>query len=55
MDQLITPLQTGFVPGRHISDNGLVMAVFREHCERNRIDGIRILFDQEKAYDRVHP
>jgi len=31
------------------------MAAFREHCERNRIEGVGILFDQEKAYDRVHP
>lgn len=55
MDNLITPFQTGFVPGRKISDNGLVMAAFREHCERYKIDGVGILFDQEKAYDRVHP
>ena len=55
MDQLITPLQTGFVSGRRISDNGLVMAAFREHCEKNKIEGVGILFDQEKAYDRVHP
>lgn len=55
LDDLITPFQTGFVPGRKISDNGLVMAAFREHCERYKIDGVGILFDQEKAYDRVHP
>ena len=55
LGRLITPFQTGFVPGRHISDNGLVMAAFREHCERNKIEGAGILFDQEKAYDRVHP
>lgn len=55
LDQLITPLQTGFVSGRNISDNGLVMAAFREHCEKHKVEGIGILFDQEKAYDRVHP
>ncbi|KAG0248671.1 hypothetical protein BGZ95_007912, partial [Linnemannia exigua] len=33
------PFQTGFVPGRKISDNGLVMAAFQEHCASKKIDG----------------
>jgi len=55
MDKLIGPTQTGFVPGRLIADNGLVMQSFLEHCKRTNTKGAGILFDQEKAYDRVHP
>ncbi|KAF9140909.1 hypothetical protein BGX20_007453, partial [Mortierella sp. AD010] len=55
MDKLITPYQTGFVPGRRISDNGLVLEALRDHCNKNKISGAGILLDQEKAYDRVHP
>lgn len=55
LDTLIGPRQTGFVPGRLISDNGMAMQNLLEHCKRANIKGAGILFDQEKAYDRVHP
>jgi len=55
MEQLIGPAQTGFVKGRRISDNGIVMATIREHCKKEKISGVGVLLDQEKAYDRVHP
>lgn len=55
LGRLITPLQTGFVQGRRISDNGLVLQAFLEYCHKHKVTDAGILFDQEKAYDRVHP
>jgi hypothetical protein len=55
LDHRITLLQAGFVPGRNILNSGLVMAAFREYYVKNKIDGVGILFDLEKAYHRVHP
>jgi len=55
LGRLITPLQTGFVQGRRISDNGFVLQAFLEYCQKHKVSGAGILFDQEKAYDRVHP
>ena len=55
MDNLIGPCQTGFVRNRLIADNGLVMQAIREYCRKHKEEGMGVLFDQEKAYDRVHP
>ena len=55
LDTLVSPIQTGFAPGRLIADNGTAMQAFLEHCNRTKTKGAGILFDQEKAYDRVHP
>lgn len=50
-NRLITPLQTGFVQGRRISDNGFVMQTFLEHCQKHRSTGEVV---QEKARARVY-
>lgn len=52
---LITPYQTGFVGGRFISDNGLLMKLVMEQARLSSSSSIGLLLDQEKAYDRVHP
>lgn len=52
---IITPYQTGFVRGRFIADNGLLMKLIMEHAASSGSSSIGLLLDQEKAYDRVHP
>ncbi|OBZ81852.1 Transposon TX1 uncharacterized protein [Choanephora cucurbitarum] len=52
---IITPFQTGFMPGRFIATNGLLVNMVMEHARRTHRDDIVVLLDQEKAYDRVHP
>lgn len=52
---LITPYQTGFLRGRFIADNGLLMKLIMEHAKSSKSVAIGLLLDQEKAYDRVHP
>ena len=52
---VITPFQTGFMPGRFIATNGLLVNMVMEHARRANRDDIALLLDQEKAYDRVHP
>jgi hypothetical protein len=52
---LLIPHQTGFLVERFIADNGLVTRLTMDIARRYRLPGIAVLFDQEKAYDRVHP
>ncbi|KAG2191466.1 hypothetical protein INT47_003842, partial [Mucor saturninus] len=53
--KLINPYQTGFVRGRFIAGNGLLMKLVMEQARISSSSGIGLLLDQEKAYDRVHP
>jgi hypothetical protein len=55
VESLINPYQTGFVRGRFIADNGLLMKLVMEHARNTRSSAIGLILDQEKAYDRVHP
>ncbi|OBZ81448.1 Transposon TX1 uncharacterized protein, partial [Choanephora cucurbitarum] len=52
---VITPFQTGFMPGRFIATNGILVNMVMEHARRTQRDDVALLLDQEKAYDRVHP
>ncbi|OBZ81280.1 Transposon TX1 uncharacterized protein, partial [Choanephora cucurbitarum] len=52
---LITPHQTGFMPGRFIATNGLLVNMVMEHARRTQRDNVALLLDQEKTFDRVHP
>jgi hypothetical protein len=52
---LINPYQTGFVRGRFIADNGLLMKLIMEHAHNTSSSAIGLLLDQEKTYDRIHP
>jgi hypothetical protein len=56
---MINPYQTGFIPGRLISDNGWVTKAIMEHYQQldqsEHIPAVAACFDQEKAYDRIHP
>lgn len=53
--KLLNPCQTGFVKGRFIAENGLALKIIMEQAQINNTQGIGLLLDQEKAYDRVHP
>lgn len=53
--KIIQPYQTGFMPGRFIGDNGLLLHFILQQARIKQHPGIGLLLDQEKAYDRVHP
>lgn len=55
LPRLLTPYQTGFVRGRAIADNGMILSCAMDHCKVVGSGSIGVLLDQEKAYDRVHP
>lgn len=55
VSNLITPYRTGFMRGRFIADNGLLMKLIMDHCSHIKSSAVGLLLDQEKAYDRVHP
>ncbi|OBZ80695.1 Transposon TX1 uncharacterized protein, partial [Choanephora cucurbitarum] len=55
IDMLINKHQTGFMPGRFIAENGLLLSTIMDHARKEKRTDIALLLDQEKAYDRVHP
>jgi hypothetical protein len=52
---LITELQSGFMPGRWIADNGMMLQILAQHVREYSTPEVALLLDQEKAYDRIHP
>ena len=50
LDQIISKSQTGFVPGRHMSDSTRLIYDIMFHAERENIDGFLLLIDFEKAF-----
>ena len=53
---LVHPDQTGFIPGRLISDNGLLFSSILEYadwCEEDEVRGGFLALDFEKAFDSV--
>ncbi|KAK4518783.1 uncharacterized protein ATC70_009006 [Mucor velutinosus] len=55
MNKIICPQQSGFMPGRFIGDNGMILHNTRLIAAETSSDSIALLLDQEKAYDRIHP
>ena len=55
LPQLIHPGQTGFMKGRFIADNGLVLSTVMDHCKAEDGEQVGIMLDFEKAYDRINP
>ncbi|KAG1137584.1 hypothetical protein G6F37_011126 [Rhizopus arrhizus] len=53
--ELICQSQTGFLPEHFIGDNGLFLQLIQTHASLSPAPDIRLMLDQEKAYDRVHP
>ncbi|KAG0822606.1 hypothetical protein G6F19_011268 [Rhizopus arrhizus] len=54
-NKIIQPSQTGFMKGRFIGDNGLLLHLIVQQAIFHKHTGIGLLLDQEKAYDRVNP
>lgn len=53
LDKLIENDQQGFVRGRDISGNIILVKEIIEYCDRENKEGALILMDFQKAYDRV--
>ena len=54
LPSLISPWQTGFVPGRQIIDNILLAQEHAQELDRRlEIPNLMLKLDMEKAYDRV--
>jgi hypothetical protein len=53
LSKIIGAEQTGFLPGRQITDNVIFAQLIQEYCKLRHIDAILVFLDQEKAYDRV--
>lgn len=55
MNKIISPQQSGFMPGRFIADNGMILHNVRLLAAEQSSDSIALLLGQEKAYNRIHP
>ncbi|KAG0975453.1 hypothetical protein G6F29_011525 [Rhizopus arrhizus] len=53
--KIIHRVQKGFMPGRFIGDNGLLMQLVKTEAEQRQSTEVGLLLDQEMAYDRVNP
>jgi len=53
LPSLVHPDQTGFVQGRYIHENSLLIRGIIDHHRRTNIPGAILFLDQEKAFDRV--
>jgi exonuclease III len=53
ISSIIHPSQTGFIRGRHIQDNCMMLYQILDHYREASDTGALIFLDQEKAYDRV--
>ena len=53
MDKFVSPQQTGFVPGRQITDNARLCQLLQACLEQNNQKGLMLFLDLEKAFNRV--
>lgn len=54
-NKIIQPTQAGFMQGRFIGSQGLLLHLVLQKARYEHHTGLGLLLDQEKAYDRVHP
>ena len=54
LDKLIHPDQKGFVEGRFIGENIRLTYDIIDHCNKNKINGLIVLIDYEKAFDSIN-
>jgi hypothetical protein len=45
--------QAGFVPGRRITDQTMLVQMMMDYTEATENNGLIIALDQEKAYDKI--
>lgn len=50
---LVHPDQTGFVKGRNIHDNVILVRSIINYCNKHNIAGVMLSLDEEKAFDRL--
>lgn len=55
LPSIISPTQSSFIPGRHISDNIIVCQemVHTLRKKKGKLGGMILKIDLEKAYDRL--
>ena len=53
LDYLISKTQTGFLTGRYIGENARLVYDILHETEKNKIPGLLMLIDFEKAFDSV--
>ena len=53
LDNLISKTQTGFTPGRQLSDNTRLIYDLMNISEKDNRDGLLMLIDFQKAFDSV--
>ena len=53
-DKVVKPTQTAFMPGRHILEGVVVLHETIHELHRNKMDGVLLKIDFEKAYDKVN-
>ena len=53
LDIIISPDQTGFIPGRYIGENTRLIYDIMQYTEENNIPGVLLMIDFEKAFDTV--
>ena len=55
LNGLISPFQSSFVPGRHTTDNIIVLqeAIHSLHRRKGKVGDMIVKLDLEKAYDRM--
>ena len=53
LDYLISKTQTGFLTGRYIGENAHLVYDILQETEKNKIPGLLMLIDFEKAFDSV--
>lgn len=51
LDGLISPEQSGFIPGRYIGENIFKLTNLMEFCQMQKINGMLVLIDFQKAFD----
>ena len=53
LNQLISPAQTGFLPGRFIGENTRLIYDLLHFSQKENIPGLLVLIDFQKAFDSV--
>jgi hypothetical protein len=51
---VVRPMQTAFMPGRHILEGVLVLHGTIHELHHRKLDGVLLKIDFEKAYDKVN-